>query len=341
MQRMTLKMLADHLCLSPTTVSRALNGYSDVSEQTRNRVEKAANEHGYRPNANARRLATGKSNVIGFAFPSELNPLADPHFVEFLAGLSEKVSETDYDILLAASKKGEASIYERFAAKGSVDLVVLSCVDLSEESIVQLKELGLPFIVHGRTEHCSSYPYLDIDNYSVFYQPTRMLVELGHRDIAILNGQEHLVFALYRQQGWEAALREQGVEPRQDFIRNSEMTAERGYALSRGLLEQKDRPTALVCSSTLLAQGAYKAATELGLSIGKDISITAHDDGLPQASAENMDPPLTVTRSTLRDAGMEIANLAIRQIEGAPLSELQILWNAELIYRSSAGAYSR
>ena len=84
----TLRELARHLGLSPATVSRAINGFPEVSEKTRARVLKGAEALHYKPNTSARRLATGKSGMVGMIFRSSRNLLVDPHFVDFLAGLA-------------------------------------------------------------------------------------------------------------------------------------------------------------------------------------------------------------------------------------------------------------
>ena len=335
---MNLKTLASHLGLSQTTVSRALNGYPDVSLATRNRVAEAARTYGYRPNVNARRLATGRSSVIGIAFPTHLNMFTDPHFIEFLAGVSEHASDLDYDIMLSASRKDESEVYRRFAEKGTVDLVILSNVELSEERIKLLQELNIPFIVHGRTTSCNDYPFMDIDNFNVFYEPTKMLLDLGHKKIGIINGAPGRVYTVDRKRGWETALKEHGLAPNPDYVREGTMSRQNGYNYARELLQLPNRPTALLCSSVIQAIGTYTACRELNIEIGTDVSIIAHDDGIPVAEPRTMDPPLTVTRSPLRDAGRKVADIAVKCLQGADLSELQCIWQAELIFRRSAGA---
>ncbi|KZK77278.1 HTH-type transcriptional regulator RafR [Pseudovibrio sp. Ad46] len=338
---MNLKSLANHLGLSQTTVSRALNGYSDVSLATRNRVSEAAKTYGYRPNVNARRLATGRSCVIGIAFPTDMNMFLDPHFIEFLTGLSEKASELDYDIMISSSQSEEVDVYRRFAEKGTVDLVILSNVDLSEERIRLLQDLNMPFIVHGRTATCDSYSYIDIDNYGVFHEPTKMLLEMGHDKIAILNGHPNRVYAIDRLNGWQDALKERGVTPNPDYMRAGAMSEENGYTFAIEILQLENRPTALLCSSVVMAKGAYRACNELGIKIGSEVSIVAHDDNVPLAQASDMNPPLTVTRSPLRDAGREIAIMAMNYLKGTDIKELQCLWHPELIFRKSVGAPPR
>jgi LacI family transcriptional regulator len=107
--------------------------------------------------------------------------------------------------------------------------------------------------------------------------------------------------------------------------------------LSRG----GEVPTAFVCGNTLIAKGIYQAAASLGLSVPKDVSVIAHDDALPDSRAVSFDPPLTVTRSPLRDSSAPLADILVRRIQGAPLSELQVTVPDQFIERQSTGESAR
>ena len=124
---MKLKDLADRLGLSQTTVSRALNGYPEVSEATRERVLDAARRFDYRPNASARRLATGRAGAIGAVLQTDRNLLLDPHYVEFLAGLGERLAEDEIDIVLSPTRGndeiGELPAHRRRHARRCADPV--------------------------------------------------------------------------------------------------------------------------------------------------------------------------------------------------------------------------
>jgi LacI family transcriptional regulator len=115
------------------------------------------------------------------------------------------------------------------------------------------------------------------------------------------------------------------------------MTEENGYRTMSALLELADRPTAVICSSILSASGAIRAIQQAGLVIGRDVSLIAHDDGLPFLKAEGLSPPLTTTRSSIRAAGARLAELLLHMI-AAPDDDLpHELWPAELIVRGSTG----
>ncbi len=339
---MNLKELAEHLKLSPTTVSRALNGYPEVGEATRKRVTDEANRFGYRPNAHARRLATGRAHAIGFVFPSDRTVMIDPLFSDFIAGAADVYTALGFETLLhAGGQEDEMSVYRRYAQGGAVDGVVVQGSHINDPRIELLNELKLPYIVHGRVGDLETgYAWLDIDNRGAFYKATKLLTDLGHRRIGLINGQENLTYASHRRQGYEKALNDKGLNIDPAIMFSGLMTEENGYRHCKRILQLAERPTALMLSSMLMVWGAMRAANELGLVIGKDVSLIAHDDGLPFLNAEGLVPALTTTSSSIRAAGSRVAELLLERIE-KPESELpHELWSVDLIVRGSTGPHS-
>ncbi len=187
---MRLKELAGRLNLSQTTVSRALNGYPEVSETTRERVLDAARRYGYRPNASAQRLATGRAGAVGAVLQTNRALMFDPHYVEFLAGLGERLAEDEMDIVLSPTKvNDEMASYRRLATGTRVDALVLSSPVISDNRVKLLSELGVPFVLHGRTVDQAPHAWLDIDNEGAFRHATKHLLDLGHTRIALINAQ--------------------------------------------------------------------------------------------------------------------------------------------------------
>lgn len=337
-RKVNLRELSALLGLSQTTVSRALNGYADVAAETRQRVIAAAERHGYRPNSGARRLATGRAQALGVAFPVDRNLLLDPHFIEFLAGVAEKAGDAGYDLTVSPTTGLESDVYRRFKRTQAADVVILSGPEREDPRIAELQALGLPFVVHGRTRSAEPYAYADIDNRGAFAQATRLLLDLGHRRIALINGEEHLTFAHDRRCGWREALAAAGCAAPDTATFSGAMTEENGYRFARRLLEAARPPTALLCSSVLLAFGAYRAIRDLGLTVGGDVSVIAHDDDLPFLRPHTLDPPLTVTRSPIRKGGERVGEFAIRLATGTPLAQLQSVQPVDLVYRGSTAA---
>jgi LacI family transcriptional regulator len=336
---MRLKELAKHLGLSPTTVSRALNGYPEVSEATRARVSEAAIRLGYRPNASAIRLATGRVGAIGVALPLERNLHFGPHVSEFLSGIGERLAQDEIDILVAPiDGDDEVPVHRRLAASKRVDAVVLSAPTPSDPRIKVLNDIGMPFILHGRAEEVNlPHAWLDIDNEGAFRRATSHLLDLGHRTIAMVNGPADQTFALHRERGYREALKERGITPDPRFIASGRFTDEIGFRHAQHFLDQTPRPTAILAGSMMTALGVFRAIRAAGLELGKDVSMIAHDDVFPFLNADNMVPSMSTTRSSMRAAGFRIGELIQQLLAGKPAESIHELWPVELVLRESSG----
>lgn len=337
----TLRELAKHLGLSPATVSRALNGFPEVGEKTRLRVLEASERFRYKANTNAKRLATGKSGMVGMIFRSSRNLLVDPHFVDFLAGLSTGLAERDLDLIIhTAPQRDLLAHYERFVSSGSVDGMIVSAPELDDPRIETLRQRDFPFVVHGRTGDDVGYAYFDIDNDAAFAAATSLLVEFGHRRIAFLNGEANLAFVVQRETAFRRIAAMRGIHVPDRFVSHDLMSEDQAFAQATEMLSGRlgAPPTAFLCSSTLQALGVIRAAGAAGRHIGSDLSIIAHDDVLPHLRPENFNPPLTVTRSPIRIAGTALAEMMGARIAGVDPLLLQRKVSADLIVRASTGA---
>jgi len=338
---MNLKELSKLIGMSQTTVSRALNGYPEVSEKTRTLVQAAAVEHNYQPNTRAQGLATGKSKMIGYVLPmSSQHEMLNPIFGDFLAGAAQTYSQKGYASTLSLTDNDkEAEAYRDLHAKGSVDGVVLQAPRLDDPRIKMLKELRLPFVVHGRVPGDLDYPYVDVNNQRAFHHATEFLLDLGHQRIALINGNEHLDFAQRRRAGYEAALADNGINIDSSLMFADEMTEDFGYRTMSKLLEGDNPPTAALISSLIMAIGARWAIEEKGLRLGKDFSIVIHDDDLSYLKNGGTIPVFTATRSSVREAGRLCADILIDFIENPSLQPQSQILEADLIVGKSTGPY--
>ncbi|HET7717756.1 MAG TPA: substrate-binding domain-containing protein [Bauldia sp.] len=334
---MKLKDLADKLGLSQTTVSRALNGYPEVSEATRERVLDAARRFHYRPNVSARRLATGRAGAIGAVLHSNRSLLLDPHYAEFLAGLGDRLADDDIDIVLSPVRSDELANYRRMASGSRVDAIILSSPPVEDDRVRFLAELGMPFILHGRTVSRIPHAWLDIDNEGAFHHATKHLLDLGHTRIALINADTRFTYASDRDKGYRKALSERGIAPDPKWIATGWMTDEVGFRCAERFLSERPRPTALIVSSMMMALGAFRAIRSAGLELGRDISMIAHDDVFPFLNPDRMVPTMSTTRSSIRAAGTRIAELAIEMLNGRPAESIHELWPVDLVIRASTG----
>ena len=207
----TLRELAKHLGLSPATVSRALNGFPEVGEKTRARVIEASLQYNYKPNLSAKRLATGKSGMVGIVFHSARDRGMDPHFVDFLAALSEALADSEIDLVVHISSPiDQLAHYRRFADGGLVDGMIISAPIPRDPRMALLKARGVAFVVHGRGEDDPDYAYYDIDNTGAFTLATQLLADLGHKRIAFTNGPKNNGFAIQRKAAFLAVMGDAG-----------------------------------------------------------------------------------------------------------------------------------
>ncbi|MEM8789356.1 MAG: substrate-binding domain-containing protein [Pseudomonadota bacterium] len=335
---MNLKQLSELLGLSPTTVSRALNGYPEVNAKTRSRVVAAAREHGYVPNSMAKRLATGRAMAIGHVVPLSDHAMINPIFAEFIAGAGESYSRAGYSMVLRVVRsEEEADTYRALAAAQSVDAVMVHAPRARDPRLPLLDELGLRYMVHGRTEAETGYSWLDMNNRRAFLQATEHLIGLGHRRIALLNGLPSMEFARRRRDGFQAALGAAGLPIDPAWVHGADMTEPYGFEAATALLGGANPPTALVCSSLITALGVARAIAAQGLVMGGAVSVITHDDAMDFLPNDGPRPMFTSTKSSVRAAGRRMADLLIDMIEGRRDGPVTELWEAELIEGASTG----
>ncbi len=339
-RKMNLKQLSEVLGLSQTTVSRALNGYPEVSEDTRARVQAAAHKHGYRPNSRAKGLATGRSMVIGHVIPSSSqHEMVNPIFGDFVAGAAKKYAEHGYDMMFTnADDTSIEEAYRSLFQRGAVDGVVLQGPKVNEPRIEVLTRMGVPFIVHGRSTGVDTlYDWIDVNNKSSFMRATRFLIDLGHRRIALINGLEDMDFAQRRRDGYLEALGQAGLAPDANLMRSAEMTEVYGHHETQNMLRLDAPPTAILCSSMISAIGVRRALSENGLEMGADVSVIAHDDDLSYLKNGQDVPIFTATRSSVRQAGEMAADMLIQRIKSPNDPVKTRLLEAELVVGRSTG----
>lgn len=336
---MNLKQLSDKLGLSQTTVSRALNDYPEVKEATRERVKLAARKHNYRPNTRATGLATGRSMTIGHVIPMDSTEVFNPIFGEFVAGASQAYSRSGYELSLTMAREdSEEAIYREIASKGSVDGIIVHAPRVNDPRISLLQELKLPFVIHGRDSNNSTeYSWIDMNNRRAFFRATKLLIDLGHHDICLINGRESLNFAWRRRQGYIDALAADQIALNQDLMYSGDLTEANGYSAAANALNQAVKPTAFLVSSYVGALGVRRAIHNAGLEMGRDISVIIHDDELSYFQNDGDIPQFTATRSSVRDAGEKAAMMLLEIIGNPKCSPLTELLDAPLTIGASTG----
>jgi LacI family transcriptional regulator len=334
----TLKDLAARLGLSITTVSRALAGYSDVAETTRQRVRQAAEEMGYVPDVTARRLQKGQTDTIGFVIPTHGPRFSDPFFSELLAGIGNEAARHSFDLLVSTSPPDTAEeqvAYRRMVEGRLVDGLLVVRTRVKDNRITYLSELGFPFVAFGRSDLGVDYNYLDENGFRGMELVGQHLIGLGHERLGYISAPANLMFCADRRAGLEAVLQGHKVSLPPEYAIVSDLTQRGGFAAMNQLLDLPLPPTAVVACNDLMALGAISAAQKRGLVVGRDVVITGFDD-IPLA--EHSHPPLTTVHQPIYDIGCQICNMLIRVIQGEELEERHVLLEPRLIIRESSGA---
>ncbi|KAB0655216.1 MULTISPECIES: substrate-binding domain-containing protein [Burkholderia] len=283
--KVNLKALSDALGLSRTTVSRALNGYDDVSEATRERVMKAARELGYVADPTARRLATGRADTIGIVYPFGAGDLGDPRFGEVVSGITERLGERNLDFIIAAARpNAELDTYRRLVDGRLVDGLIVARTLVDDPRLAYLRSNAFPYVAYGRTQTAEPYAWFDFDNEAGARDAVRRLIGFGHRRIAMISAPLSLNFAMQRRAGYLAALREAGIEPDPALLVEGPFTRDGGQQGAQALLAQAERPTALLVDNNISGGGAFRALVDSGLRLGRDMSLIVYDGVPPEVA---------------------------------------------------------
>ncbi len=336
----SLKSLACELGLSPTTVSRALNGYPEVNEATRKRVQDAAHRLGYAPNMRARALATGRAMAIGHVLTlSSRHELVNPVFADFIMGAGEVYARSGYDLVLhIAPDDDDARAYRELRAKGNVDGVIVHAPRADDPRIDLLNEIGMPFVVHGRAPGSAQpYSWTDVNNLRAFRRATDFLLDLGHQRIALINGPAELGFATRRRLGYVEALEARGLTEDPALVISGPMTETLGADSAHQLLALPEPPTAILTASLLIAMGARRSIEERGLRLGRDVSVLTFDDDFTYLKNGGDVPVFTATRSSVREAGGRAAQMLLDLIADPDRTPRHELLEAQLIVGQSTG----
>lgn len=331
----TIRDVAKRLNLSITTVSRALDGYDDVAEETRRLVNQTAQEMGYVPNQAARQLRRRRSDSIGYILPGDTPQFSDPFVTELVAGLGDEASAHGYDLLVSTAQPGssaEKHAYERWSHGRKVDGLVITRLCLRDWRVQYLLRLGFPFVTKERSDDPGEYPSVGVDGKHWFQVLTEHLISLGHRRIAYIGASEELRIQADRYHGYRQALQAAGLELSPELVRTGNLNIESGVQAAKELLRLPQPPSAIACVDDLTAIGVLLAANDLGLKVSSDLAVAGFD-GTP--ASEHTHPPLTTVNQPVYQIARRMAEMLISLIQGKQLEQQQIYVEPVLEIRAS------
>jgi LacI family transcriptional regulator len=313
---MDILQVAKRANVSTATVSRVLNGFPGVRENTVLRVRRAIVEMNYVPNPNARSLRAGRTRLFGLIVSDVNNPFF-PELIDAFEGLAAAegieviFTHTNYD-----PKRLHSSI--RRMIERSVDAIAVMTSEVEEVSLQQAVRAGIPVVLMNQRKLADKYPNIPVDYSAGFREALEHLLSLGHRDIGFIAGPQSLNSARGRKDAFTAALKSHGIDVRNDWIAIGDMRVEGGRKAMDALLARRPRPTAVVASNDLMAVGALQAAHASRIHVPRDLSLIGFDD-LPIASM--MHPPLSTIRHPRREVAARAFDALWKTVRNEKVAE--------------------
>ena len=259
----TIRDVARTLNLSITTVSRALDGYGDVSKETRQRVIETAQAMGYVPNRAARQLRRQRTDTIGYIVPAEKPQFADPFFAEFVAGLGDEAASTNYDLLVSTAPPDspeEQDLYRRWIQGGKVDGVIINRTRLSDWRVNFLRESKLPFTCLERSlDQGEEFLGVETDIKDGYQELLGHLTAQGHSRIAFIGADASLKVQYDRLRAFQQALTSLDIQPQANLIVEGDLTPEGGYQAMLRLLALDQPPTDRIAAAAALDEQRGRA----------------------------------------------------------------------------------
>lgn len=332
----TIKDVAALAGVSPSTVSRTCKNNPSISEETKERVRKAMAELGYEPNFQASNLASQNSRTIGIILPASAKEVYENSFyLEAIQGISHYCNGRQYMTTIVTGQD-EAEILDAvrsMSRSGKVDGFIILYSKKDDPVIDYLFNEGLLYILIGKaTRYTNQTIYIDNDNLLAGREAAEYLYQLGHRRIAYLGSDSSLMFSADRKAGYQLALASHQLPVRPEYCVEVKNVSENNEEAIRGLLMQKDRPTAILVSDDILAVSLERVCLENHLAIPEDLSIISFNNSL---FARLTSPQLTSIDIGAGQLGSEAASQIINHIENPNLLATKIIVPHHLIERDS------
>lgn len=317
--------------VSIATVSRTLKNPQLVTKETREKVLKAIEETGYRPNRMASNFSSGRSFLIVVL----VNDLTNPFFSRIIKGVEEVAQEKGYSVLLGDThgvREREHKYAHLLLTHQADGLIQLDHSFPFNEEDARLAG-NMPIVsVCDEIDSEFDYPHVVIDNYQAGREVAKHLLSLGHSNFATISGPDDSQITTDRLDGFKSVLAEQGIRVPAKWQKRGLYSMASGQQCAQELFAGNDKPTALFCFNDEIALGAYKGIKQAGLSIPEDVSVVGFDN---IETCAYMDPPLTTMDQPAIDMGRKAMEMLYKVMNQETIESI-VQYNAtDLIIRES------
>jgi LacI family transcriptional regulator len=326
--RPTLANIATEAGVSTATVSKVLNGRTDVAQSTRERVDRLLKTHNYPAPGGRRARRSGLVDVV-------IGGLDSPWAVEILRGVEAECAARGTGTVISLVRDGDARppSWTSLTVQHHSDGVILVTSRITPKQRAQIQEAGVALVVIDPVD-MPDHDLVSIGatNWAGGLSATAHLASLGHRRIAAIGGPREMLCTQARIDGYRAALERADIDIDRNLIRYGDFRHEGGFRAARELLMLPERPTAIFAGSDQQAMGVYEAARQAGLRVPDDLSVAGFDD-LPLC--QWLSPPLTTVRQPLEEMGRVAARTIFQQLDGETLVSPRVELATELRVRLS------
>lgn len=331
----TIKDIARAVGVSPSTVSRVINGNSAISQETRKRILAAMEEMDYHPNSRARSLVNGSTDSIGLIMDvRDEHAFFNTFFDRSVYAIERVLQDRGYTLLIANDDcSADVSMVEKLVLEKKVDGLLLPASIVRPELIGLLVENDFPFVVLGEPDRMKSETcWVDSDNEEGGQIAVRHLLEQGYERIALLVGSRKNVFVRNRISGYKRGLTEAGKTVDERLIRECQ-TEEDAEEAARELLHGKIRPDAFLCADNIIAWHVLQVLKQEGLPVPEEAGIVTFDN---YPIAQYLDPPLSAVDVDTYGMGEQAAYQLLQKIKRADSANQHTLISTRLLVRESS-----
>ena len=332
----TIKDVAQLAGVSPSTVSRTCRNHSSISEETKEKVRQAMAELGYEPNFQASNLASQNSRTIGIILPpSQKETFENAFFLEAIRGISSFCNKNQYinTVITGNTEEELLSVIKTMTRSGQVDGFIVLYSKLDDPVINYLYNEGYLYVLIGKAnQNTNQTIYVDNDNLLAGRDATEHLIQLGHKKIAYLGGDDSAMFSADRRAGYQLALAQHQIPLIPEYNIELPFKAKDQVMVMTKLLESKKRPTAVVVCDDIMALTLENICRDMQLSLPDDLSIVSFNNSLV---ARLTNPKLTSMDINSFQLGSEAASQMINHIENPNLMATKIIVPHYLVERES------
>jgi len=331
----TIYEIAKMAGVSPTTISKVINNYPDVSNKTRAKIQKILNEEKFLPNAQAQFLSTKRTWTLGIVYFENLGVgLNHPFFSGVIEAFKNQADKQGYSLLFGSKNdRLKNDTFLEYFRYRSVDGIAIICTDPDDKETLQLIESDFPIVVIDMFNKNTST--VTSDNVEGCNLAINYLYDLGHRKIAHISGAsyEDNWPSIIRKEAYIKAMNKLNLKILDGYIADGvNFDVSGGYAAMKDLLKLKERPTAVFAAGDKIAIGAINAVKDAGLSVPDDISIMGFDD---IEISRYITPRLTTIRQNCDEIGKTAVDLLVEQINQKTKLKISKIISVKLMERDS------